>query len=216
MASEDKSEKATPKKLKDSRKEGRVARTQELGAWASILAVALSIQTMTEIGMGKVQALLTSTLRMIVSPDPHDMLQLLRDGSGLALMLSLAMGAGVMVIGVASAVAQGGLFFATKSMKPKWSRLNPLEGIKRIFGPHALWEGMKMLLKSALVGFFVWRAIVGLMPLVGGLVPLPVAMQIAGSAATGLMRDVALAGLVAAGADYAVQRRLTGKQVRMT
>ena len=56
-----------------------------------------------------------------------------------------------------------------------------------------------MLLKSALVGFFVWRAILGLMPLVGGLVPLPVAMQIAGSAATGLMRDVALAGLVAAG-----------------
>ena len=216
MASEDKSEKATPKKLKESRKEGRVARTQELGAWASILAVALSIQTLTGLGMGKVQALLTSTLRMIVSPDPHDMLQLLRDGSGLALMLSLAMGAGVMVIGVASAVAQGGLFFATKSMKPKWSRLNPLEGIKRIFGPHALWEGMKMLLKSALVGFFVWRAIFGLMPLVGGLVPLPVAMQIAGSAATGLMRDVALAGLVAAGADYAVQRRRTGKQVRMT
>ena len=31
-----------------------------------------------------------------------------------------------------------------------------------------------MLLKSSLVGFFVWRAIVGLMPLVGGLVPLSV------------------------------------------
>ena len=124
----EKSEKATPKKLKDSRKEGRVARTQELGAWASILAVALSIQTMTEIGMGKVQALLTSTLRMIVSPDPHDMLQLLRDGSGLALMLSLAMGAGVMVIGVASAVAQGGLFFATKSMQAQVVAAQPARG----------------------------------------------------------------------------------------
>ena len=46
-------EKATAKKLKESRKEGQVARTQELGAWASILAVALSIQTLTEIGMGR-------------------------------------------------------------------------------------------------------------------------------------------------------------------
>ena len=73
-----------------------------------------------------------------------------------------------------------------------------------------------MLLKSALVGFFVWRAVVGLLPLVGGLVPLPVALQVAADAATSLMRDVALAGLVAAGADYAVQRRRTGKQVRMT
>jgi flagellar biosynthetic protein FlhB len=216
MSSEDRTEKATPKKLKDSRKEGRVARTQELGAWAAILVVALSVQSLTEIGMGKVQALLSSTLRMIVSPDAHDMLQLLKEGSGLALMMSLAMGAGVMVVGVASAVAQGGLFFATKSLKPKWSRLNPFEGVKRVFGPHALWEGGKMLLKSALVGVFVWRAVVGLMPLVGGLVPLDVALQVAAGAATGLMRDVALAGLVAAGADYAVQRRRTGKQVRMT
>jgi flagellar biosynthesis protein FlhB len=216
VASEEKSEKATPKKVKESRKEGRVARTQELGAWAAILTVALTIRSMTEIGMGKVQALLATTLRMIVSPEPHDMLSLLKEGSGLALTLSLAMGAGVMVIGVASAVAQGGLFFATKSLKPKWSRLNPLEGAKRVFGPHALWEGAKMVLKSALVGFFVWRGIAGLMPLVGGLVPLPVALHVAADAATGLMRDVALAGLVAAGADYAVQRRRTGKQVRMT
>lgn len=216
MSTEDRTEKATPKKLKDSRKEGRVARTQELGAWAAILTVALSIQSLTEIGMGKVQVLLSSTLRMIVSPDAHDMLQLLKEGSGLALLMSLAMGVGVMVVGVASAVAQGGLFFATKSLKPKWSRLNPFEGVKRVFGPHALWEGGKMVLKSALVGVFVWRAVVGLMPLVGGLVPLPVALQVAAGAATGLMRDVALAGLVAAGADYAVQRRRTGKQVRMT
>ncbi len=113
-------------------------------------------------------------------------------------------------------MAQGGLFFATKSLKPKWSRLNPLEGVKRLFGPHALWEGVKTLLKSALVGFFVWRAIVGLMPLVGGLVPLEVGLHIAASAATGLMRDTALAGLLAAAADYVVQRRRTGKQVRMT
>jgi flagellar biosynthesis protein FlhB len=43
-----------------------------------------------------------------------------------------------------------------------------------------------------------------------------VALHVAASAATGLMRDVALAGLVAAGADYAVARRRTGKQVRMS
>jgi flagellar biosynthesis protein FlhB len=216
MSTEDKTEKATPKKLKDSRKEGRVARTQELGAWAALLALAMSVQSLTAIGMGEVQELLTRTLRMIASPDPHSMVQLLADGVRLALLLSLALGAGVLVVGIASATIQGGLFFATKALKPKWSRLNPLEGAKRVFGPHALWEGAKMLLKSALVGFFVWRAVVGLLPLVGGLVPLPVALQVAADAATSLMRDVALAGLVAAGADYAVQRRRTGKQVRMT
>jgi flagellar biosynthesis protein FlhB len=213
---EEKSEKATPKKVKQSRKEGQVARTQELGAWAAILTVALTLQSATSVGMGRIRDLLAKTLQTIVHPDTHDMMATLKDGAALALVLALAMGVVIMVIGVASAVAQGGLFFATAAMKPKWSRLNPLQGAKRLFGPHAAWEGLKMLLKSALVGFFVWRAIVGLLPMVGGLVPLSVALQIAGEAATGLMRDVAMAGLVAAAADYAVQRRKTGKQTRMT
>jgi flagellar biosynthetic protein FlhB len=214
--SEERTEKATPKKLKQSRKEGQVARTPELGAWAAVLVASVTMRWLVGTGMTKISLLMTHTLQEISSPDTHDMMQVLRDGARLALVLSLAMGAAVLVIGVASAVAQGGLFFATKALKPKWSRLNPLQGIKRIFGPHALWEGAKMVLKSALVGFFVWRAVVGLMPLVGGLVPLPVALQVVADAATGLMRDVALAGLVAAGADYAVMRRRTGKQVRMT
>jgi flagellar biosynthetic protein FlhB len=214
--SEERTEKATPKKLKQSRKEGQVARTQELGAWVAVLVVAVSLERLTAIGMGRVRALMTSTLHGIASPDTHDMAQVLREGARLALLLSVAMGAGVLVIALACSIAQGGLFFATKAFKPKWSRLNPLQGAKRLFGPQALWEGAKMLLKSALVGFFVWRAVLGLMPMLGGLVPLPVALHVAASAATGLMRDVALAGLVAAGADYAVARRRTGKQVRMT
>ena len=216
MAADEKTEKATPQKLKKSRKEGQVARTPDLGAWAGILVVAVSLRWLTEHGMGRVQELLLSTLNLAASPDTHDMMAVLKEGSTLAFVLSLSIGAGVMVVGVASAVAQGGLFFATKALKPKWSRLDPVAGIKRIFGPHALWEGAKMLMKSALVGFFVWRAVVGLMPVVGGLVPLQVGMHIAAGAATALMRDVALAGLVAAAADYAVQRRKTGKQVRMT
>ena len=45
------------------------------------------------------------------------------------------------------------------------------------------------------------------MPMVGGLVPLEVGVHIAARAASGLMRDAVLAGLVAAAADYAVRRR---------
>ena len=213
---EERTEKATPRKLKKSRKEGQVARTQDLGAWASILVVAMTLRSLMGSGMSRIRELLVSTLQMDSSPDMHDAMGVLKHGSTLAFGLSLAMGSCIMVIGVGSAVAQGGLFFATKALKPKWSRLNPLQGAKRLFGPHALWEGAKMLLKSALVGFFVWRAVVGLAPMVGGLVPLDVGLRTAGDAATALMRDVAVAGLVAAGADYAVQRRKTLKQVRMT
>ena len=41
-----------------------------------------------------------------------------------------------------------------RAVKPKLSKLNPIKGAKRIFGPQALWEGAKMLLKSSVLGIF--------------------------------------------------------------
>ncbi len=216
MSSEERTEKATPKKLKESRKEGRVARTPELGAWAAILVVALTMHTLAARGLGSVRTLLLRSLDATAQPDTARALELLHRGFVLMLVLALCLGAGVLAISVAAATAQGGFFVATKKLKPKLSHLNPLQGAKRLFGPQALWEGAKMLLKSGLVALFVWRAVQALMPLVGGLLPIPVTLDLGAAAATGLMRDVAAAGLLAAAADYAVQRRRVGKQVRMT
>jgi flagellar biosynthetic protein FlhB len=53
-------------------------------------------------------------------------------------------------------------------------------------------------------------------PLVGGLVPIDVTIDIIHGKALGLLRNVALASLVMAAADYAVQRRRVGKQLRMS
>ncbi len=215
-ASEEKTEKATPQKLKKSRKEGQVARSPEVGAWAAMLAVALLLNWLAGMAIDAVQALLTRSLTMTEHADVASAMTLLGEAGRLTLLLSLALGTFVLVISVIGAVAQGGFFIASKMLKPKWSRLSPLQGAKRLFGPHALWEGAKMLIKSALVAFFVWRAVEELMPVLGGLVPIPVALELAADAATGLMRDIAITGLLAAGVDYAVQRRRTGKQVRMT
>ena len=60
-SAEEKSEKATPKKLKDSRKEGQVARTPELGAWAAILVVAMALGPLAGRAVDAVRALLTRT-----------------------------------------------------------------------------------------------------------------------------------------------------------
>lgn len=214
--SEERTEKATPKKLKDSRKEGQVARTPEIGGWASMLVVAMMLGWLVRHGTDEIRELLVTSLALVEQPEAGRALQLLQEGSALALLLSLALGIGVLFVGVVSAAGQGGLHLATKTLKPKWSRLNPLQGAKRLFGPHALWEGAKILVKSAVVALLVWRGVKELMPLLGGLVPVDAALELAAAAATTLMRDVAVAGLLAAAADYAMARRRTGKQVRMT
>ena len=214
--SEERTEKATPKKLKESRKEGRIARTPEIGAWAAMLSLALVLRWLVTQGTDAIRELMVRTLVLTEHPSIQGATQMLHDGGVLALVLTVSLGAVVLLVGVAAAAAQGGLHLATKTLKPKWSRLNPIEGAKRLFGPHALWEGAKLLLKSSVVALFVWQGVKSLMPLLGGLVPMHTALEMAGDSATTLMRNVAIAGLFAAFADYAVQRRRTGKQVRMT
>src|SRR5690606_24406160 len=95
-------------------------------------------------------------------------------------------------------------------------KLNPIQGAKRIFGPQAWWEGAKMILKTSVVAVLAYGVIQSMLPMIGGLIPIPTVLEIVGGKAHGLVRNVALAALVLAGADYAFQRRKIGKQTRMT
>lgn len=214
--SEEKTEKPTPKKIRESRKEGQVPRTQEFGGWGSLLVVAVSLKWLVAYGVDSIQELLVQATAVAGEATEADTLILLGEAFRLTLVMAVALGALIMLIGVVAGASQGGIHLATKLPKPKLNRLDPVKGAKRVFGPHALWEGAKTLLKSAVVGFFVWRTVEGLMPLLGGLVPLDTALEVGADHVLGLMRNVALAGLVAAAADYLVQRRKIGKQIKMT
>ncbi len=212
----EKTEKPTPKKRKESRKEGQVPRTPELGAWSTVLLVGLVLPAMMGREMEALKGLLARSMSSPQDATIASATVLLRDGAFHAAIALLLLSSGVMVIGVAAALSQGGFFLATKSVKPSFGKLNPLKGAKRIFGPQALWEGAKMLLKSALVGFFVWGAVRSLMPLLGGMVPIQEMLDEIGRRALGLIRNVALVGLLMAALDYAMQRRRIGKQTRMS
>lgn len=214
--SDAKTEKPTPKKLKEARKDGQVARTPELGAWAAMLLLSILLNTVVEHGAESIRELMIRATMLADEPTTKQALELFHDGAMTALTMSVFLGLGVLLVAVLGAASQGGIHLATKVLKPKWSRLNPLQGAKRLFGPQALWEGAKVLIKSGVVSLLVWRAIKGLMPLLGGIIPMSTALEILAIQVTSLIRDVAVAGLVMAAADYAMKRRQIGKQVRMS
>ncbi|RNL62639.1 EscU/YscU/HrcU family type III secretion system export apparatus switch protein [Nocardioides marmoriginsengisoli] len=211
----EKTEKPTPKRLKESRKEGQVARTQELGGWGSLLVVAMAMPMLLSHELGAVRRIMVTSLS-VENPSTAQALTLLGDAARHVFLSIVVLGSAVMLIGVASALAQGGFFLATKTVKPTWSKLDPIKGAKRVFGPHALWEGAKMLLKSTFVALVAYVAIKSVMPLIGGLVPIPVMIEIVSDKALGLIRNIGLVGLAMAAADYLVQRRRIGKQTRMS
>jgi flagellar biosynthetic protein FlhB len=212
----EKTEKPTARRRKESRKEGQVPRTQELGAWAAVLLFVLALRPLVSHELGALIALFKQATEIIGHPTAAGALTLLQDGMTHAFLTLIMLSAGVMVVGVASALAQGGFYLATKAVKPKFSKLNPIKGAKRIFGPHGLWEGVKMLVKSTIVALLGYVAVRSVMPLIGGFVPTGTVLRVVFSGVTGLMRNIALAALLMAGADYAFQRRRVGKQVRMS
>jgi flagellar biosynthetic protein FlhB len=213
---EEKTEKPTAKKKKESKKEGQVPRTQELGGWAGLLVVGMAMPALMGRELERLRELMIEAFTMPDGASVESAMELLREGGQHVLYTLVLLGTGIMVVGTAGALAQGGFYLATKSMKPKLSKLDPIKGAKRIFGPQALWEGAKMLLKSSVLGIFLYGAMKTMMPLIGGLVPIPVVISMVSDTALSLIRNVAVAGLVMAAADYAMQRRKVGKQTRMT
>ena len=213
---EEKTEAPTAKKKKESRKEGQVPRTQEFGGWATLVAFGLLLDLGAGHELSSLRDLMARAFRVAEDPEPAKAIEAMSGGLMHAFVVVVVLSCGVLVIGVAAALAQGGFYLATKSVQPKFSKLNPVSGFKRLFGMQTVWEGAKMLVKSLIVGFICWQAIRALVPLLGGFVPADATLALGADRVTGLVRTVGLAGLLMAGADYAFQRRRVGKQVRMT
>ena len=125
---------------------------------------------------------------------------------------------GLLVLGVVAAAAQGGIHFPAKMFMPKFSRLNPFPGIKRVFGGHSVWEAVKVTVKTGVLGAVLYFAIKDLVPAViaQGTLPLAALMKLIADTAVNLMRFAAAAGLAMAAADYAMARRRINKQTYMS
>ncbi len=123
---------------------------------------------------------------------------------------------GVLVLSTAITLAQGGLYVASKMMKPDLGKLSLLKGAKRMFGPQAWWELAKMLIKTLLVTGLVYQTVSTLIPMIGGLVPLTAAISVGSDHAFSMLRNVALAGVAMGALDYLMARRRITKATNMT
>jgi flagellar biosynthesis protein FlhB len=212
----EKTEKPTPKRKKQARKDGQVPRTPELGSWLGLLVVALAMGPLLDRELGSLRTTMAVHLRAAEDPSTSLALALLGDAARHTLLALLVIGSMILVIGVVAALAQGGFYLSPKLAKPDAKKLDPIKGAKRLFGPQAWWEGAKTLLKSSVVAFLAYGAVRAMMPLVGGVMPITVVLEKVAGEVSRLMLTVGVAGLVMAAADYAMQRRRIGKQTRMS
>ncbi|MEU4687260.1 EscU/YscU/HrcU family type III secretion system export apparatus switch protein [Actinoplanes sp. NPDC023714] len=214
----EKTEQPTAQKLKKAKQEGQIGKTQDLGAWFGILAASVMLPRTLNKAMELAQELMRKIPDTIQNPDAGKVLGIFKDGLMGALWAVLPLALTMMLVGVAGAGAQGGIRVATKLFKPKFNRLNPLPGIKNMFGPKSLWEAAKALIKTGVLTGVLYMTMKDIVPTLmqAGQLPLASTLAIVKDAAISLIQASAAAGIVMAAADYFVVKRRTNKQLRMT
>jgi flagellar biosynthetic protein FlhB len=215
----EKTEKPTEQRKKEARKEGRAtARTPDLGAWAGIFAASIVVPTALNSALQHARALLEELPGVIAKPDPGNALHLLREGAMAAAMSALPVCGTLLAVGLAAAAAQGGVRPAMKLLMPKFSRLNPMSGIKKNFGPQGAWEAAKALLKTVVLGAVLYSVVRGVVQslMLSGSLSLSATVGTVVNGVVGLIRTAAGAGLALAAADYVMVKRRVGKGLKMS
>jgi flagellar biosynthetic protein FlhB len=212
----ERSEQASQKRMREVHSKGQLGRSQDLSAWVGIAVAALMIPSTIGHASAAGQQQLHAVTLVIADPTIGTMRHVLDDalasvGSTIGPMLGV-----VAVAVLAVAVAQGGVH--VKKLTPEPDHFDPVAGVKRVFGTQALWNGLKALLKTAVVGLVLWFAVQGLVPVLmsSGSLPLTSVLEAAGEGAGTLLRAAVAAGLVLAAVDVAVVVRRNRKRTMMT
>ncbi len=213
-------EKATPRKLRQAREQGKVANSRTLTSTLQFIALTMAIPPLAEAAATRAASLLPAYLSIAtgtgVGPTSiaalGEFIQPLLEFT--ALVLVLAMLSGVLVSGL-----QVGLLFAPGAMTPRLSALNPISGLQqRILSTRSLVELLKSVVIIGVLGFAIWSVLRDSLAEVAGLprtTPLDIAARMT-SMAVIAMRPVMLVMGVVALADLAYQRHRFHKDQRMT
>jgi flagellar biosynthetic protein FlhB len=150
---QEKSHDPTSKRMDDARKKGQVPRSRELNTMVLTMVGVAALMFMGDRfsrGMeGQFRAHFMLAREDIF--DPHALIDHLASALQDALGMLLPFFGLMVVVALGASVALGGFNLSFEAMQPKFSKLDPIKGMKRIFGPKGLMELAKSLAKFMLV-----------------------------------------------------------------
>ena len=212
---EERSQKATPQRMKEVRKKGQLGRSRDLSAWLALAVAVTQLPSLASRTRGVVDGELRKVAIVAADPSPARVTALLFEGLGQVMGLLVPLFAILVVVVIVAQVAQGGVY---PRFRMKKEVFQPHKGIKRLFGTQTLWEAVKTLAKSLAVGLVVFATLQATIPtlMASGRLPLSAVLSKAGSSAMSLIQAGVVAGLALAVVDLAVTMRRNRKQTRMT
>ncbi|WP_144394462.1 EscU/YscU/HrcU family type III secretion system export apparatus switch protein [Pleionea sediminis] len=167
MAEEyDKTEEATPFKLKEARKKGQVAKSIEINAWVVLVSFTLIFVAFWDQVSSEFAEMFVRIYRIadqIVMSD-STVFMLFNETTSASFKI---FGPIILLLVVSAALAniiQTKPIFSTHPIKPDFSKLNPAKGFKKLFDRKVLFELLKSVLKLVIFGVVVYMGITVYLP----------------------------------------------------
>src|SRR3990172_2938280 len=216
----EKTEKATPKKLRDSRKKGQIAKSQDFPS-AFTFIVSISAVLVTSGYLFQILAsYIISTFRMISTPN----LDLQNRAGGfiieaLTVIFNASFPIVIMtaIMGVLVNFLINGPLFTMESMKPDIKRLNPVTNIKNMFKFKTIFELLKSIFKITGAVILIYSVVWNSLPEIVNTAAMPVegALQVFTTFLLKVIIRVGIFFLFIAVFDLVYQKRHFAKEMMM-
>lgn len=162
MAQEEKTEKATPKKLEDARNKGDVPQSQDVPILMMLIVVFLAL--ISPLGEAMVEGVVRLSKEAwggaLVRPQSvTDLTAIVLYAGGIVGMIYLPFGLLFMLISCVSLWAQVGFLFTTEKLKLKFEHLNLVKGLKRMVSPDRFYKLVKSVIKLSVYTVIVYLVI---------------------------------------------------------
>lgn len=217
----EKTEQATPKRKSDERKKGNVFKSQEIITLGGLLAVVYTLMVLGDLFLRTLArsfdtfwGAASSANKMI----PSDLQHIFVQGSIIYIFTAVPplLMAGLAAVVLTMAQTRG--LVSGKAVSPKFSKLNPINGFKKMFSLRGVIELLKSIIKIVILGYVIYNKYMErfnelprLMEMEYGQV-----LYYAAQFFMDILLDVAVIYAFLAAADYLYQRWQYNKDLRMT
>ena len=217
-SSSDKTEQPTQKRIRDARKKGQVAKSEDVGSTAVLVGAVLCLWSANELFIEDVERLLLSATALEYGALHEILARVGREGSMLYIKISLI---------ITGTAALGALFFnflqvgpiiAPEAVQPQLSKLNPVEKLKQIFSRDSAIKMLKSIAKILLLGLILTMAVYANIPALFSLLDceLGCILPVAGGVTGDVMVNALLVFVVVAVIDLVLSRRKYTRDLMMT
>lgn len=213
-------EDATPKRRREAREEGNIARSQDAANAMLLFGAVLVLSAGLKPLLGSLASMLTKSLgsENMQAMRAEDITTNVAPTVVEASLAAAPIVLGAAAIGVLAHLWQVGFIVTGKPLVPKLERLDPISGFGRIFGSRGVIKTAMDIVKVLVVGWVAWNVATAVLP---EIVALPALGALAGfekigSIGLSLAMQVGAALLILGIGDYAVQWFKHERDLRMT